>query len=110
MPAVDISLGHADLQSRETDICVGLKSSAQFAASEEDDIAALRRRLTAARLTERSAEMPWIRRGDNFKFVMSLHLDAVLSLCEQETTVEALTGHLQKAKVDVTLMHPPFIN
>lgn len=100
MPTAEIDLGHADLQSRETDICVQLQSSAQFAASEEDDIAELQRALTAARHADHGGAMPWIRRGDGFKLVLSLHLEAVLGVHEQEEMVQTLSDHLQRAKVE----------
>ena len=110
MPTTEIDLGHADLQSRKTDICVELRSSARFAASEEDGIAELRQELTAARLTDQSGRKPWIRRGDAFKLVLSLHLDAVLGAPEQDETVPILSDHLQRAKVDALLIESRYLN
>lgn len=105
MPTAVIDLGNADIQSRETDLCVRLQSAAQFAASEEDDIAELWRALMAARLTDQSRDRPWIHRGDGFKLVLSLQLEAVLGVHEQEEMVEILSDHLQKAEVGALVLH-----
>lgn len=103
MLPIEIGLGDAHLQSRGSGISVELKSSAQFASSAEDDIDQLRQRLTSALLTDREDGKPWIRRGDSFKLVLSLHLQDVLDTAGRDEVVHILTGNVQSAEVIVAL-------
>lgn len=103
MHSTDVCLGSAILQSRESDICVELQSSAQFAAFEEDDIDQLRRRLIEPCLTDQGGDMPWIHCGSTFKLVLSIQAGSVLDVTERDELGELLAGHMQHAKVSITV-------
>lgn len=96
---IDVDFGHADLHCLGSGMNVQLNSCARFATSEEDDIAQLRRRLTAASLTDQSSPKPWIRRSNGFRLVLSVHVEALNEVLNPEEIIDILSAHLEVAKV-----------
>lgn len=98
MSAIDVGLGHAEVQVHESDISVKLTSSATFAPSEEDDIDYLHRMLKAS-IFERNTEALWIRRGHGFKLILSLDLNPLSNAADRAQVISVLTERIQASKV-----------
>lgn len=99
MPTKEICLGHAELSCREAGLRVQLESTAQFAASEEDDLAQLQRALTTAIPTDQKSAKGWIHCTNTFELVLSLRTDSVLTASERDILGGRLADHIQHAKV-----------
>ncbi len=99
MPSLGIDLGSLELMCKESGLRARVSNAAKFAASEEDDIDRIRKRLTHYQSDTYSDDMPWITRGNDFQLALRLWLDHALGEREQHTLVDILPEKLRGAMV-----------
>lgn len=96
--AVETDLGCAKLESKPNGVQLTLTSSAQFAASGEDEVD-LRRILTRHILKQNSDSRLWIHGASGFKLVVSLEIDVDQKEQLLDEAAETFADRLRSAKV-----------
>ena len=98
---VELDLGDLDLESKTSGLQLHLSSSAKFAASAEDELDELKKRLTDRQTSPDSSCQPWISRGNSFRLVLLLQTESGITALDQDALVETLAAQLQAAKVSL---------
>jgi len=90
-----VDLGAADLVSTTSGLVLHVSTLAQFTPSSTDGNDP-NDRLTIQRIL--SDTRPWIQRGKNFRFVLSLRVPSVLGVQEKSQFLEKLAASLKEAE------------
>lgn len=100
-----LDLGSLELEDNKSGTSVRLRSCANFAPSEKDDIDRLQALLTSEKLTQDRVGLPWIRAREHVSLILTLRFEHGESTSTIEEVVENMSAHLSDAKVVFKILY-----